>query len=285
MTSDIIELNNFIVLIEQSNAEKTIVERCELDGDIIGFTFYGSGNVELEISSQTKKKTITNTTGIAISFFGNNKVEFAHKISPNKPLQSITVFIKLKNICKLSAYETAIFTDHLNELVNPQSDFVEGPSFYMTPDMRIAVDKILNTNYKESIRLMFLKSQVSELLAHFFALLTNPKTEVVNQDDREKIFYAKEIISNNIVTPPSLSELSKQIGLNSHKLKKDFKELFGVPVFKYLQNERLIKAHELLSTTEKSIQETAWFVGYESLGSFSNAFFKKFGFRPSEVKK
>lgn len=285
MTSDIIELNNFIVLIEQSNAEQIIIEKCELDGDIIGFTFYGSGNVELEISSQTTKKTIINTTGIAISFFGNNKVEFAHKISPNKPLQSITVFIKLKNIRKLSAYESAIFTEHLKELVNPKSDFVEGPNFYMTPDMRIAVDKILNSQYKESIRLMFLKSQVSELLAHFFAMLTNPKEEIVNQGDREKIFYAKDIISNNIATPPSLSELSKQIGLNNHKLKKDFKELFGVPVFKYLQNERLIKAHELLSTTGKSIQETAWFVGYESLGSFSNAFFKKFGFRPSEVKK
>lgn len=285
MTSDIIELNNYIVLIEQSNAEKKIIETCELDGDIMGFAFYGSGNVELEITSQNKKKTITNTTGIAISFFGNNKVEFAHKIAPNKPLQSITVFIKLKNIRKLSTHERTVFSSHLNSLIHPTEDFVEGPSFYMSPDMRIAVDKILNTPYKGSIRLLFLKSQITELLVHFFALLTNSNSESCNQADKEKIFHAKNIISNNITTPPSLSELSKQIGLNSQKLKKNFKELFGVPVFKYLQIERLNKAHEILATTNKSIQETAWLVGYESISSFSNAFLKKFGYRPSDVKK
>ena len=107
----------------------------------------------------------------------------------------------------------------------------------------------------------------------------------MRKTEREKLYEAKEILSNNLDTPPSLNELSKIIGLNTFKLKKDFKELFGVPVFKYLQNERMNKAHDLIRTNEATVQEAAWHVGYDSLSSFSNAFTKKFGFRPSEIRQ
>lgn len=285
MTTDIIEINNFIVLIEQSNADKTIVQSCAIDGDAIGFAFYGSGNVELEIKHQNQTKIITNTTGIAISFFGNNKVEFFHKIGPNRPLQSISIFSKLNKLQNLPKEEQEIFTDFLPELLSSKADFVEGPRFYMTPNMQNAVYKILTTNYKGNTRRMFLKSQITELLSHFFAFLASDKKESVSNRDKEKLFKAKEIIANNISSPPSLSELSKLIGLNNNKLKRNFKELFGIPVFKFLQEERLNKAYEMLSTTNETVQEVAWFVGYESLSSFSNAFQNKFGVRPNEIRQ
>lgn len=284
MTTDIIEINNFIVLIEQSNAQKTIIQKCEIDGDAVGFAFYGSGNVELEIKYENKTKIITNTTGIAISFFGNSKVAFSHKIEPNKPLQSISVFAKLKSLNTLPQVEQEIFNEHLHQLLNPKANFVEGPTFYMTPDMQNAVHKILTNQYKGNTRIMFLKSQINELLSHFFAFLANDKNEHKNLD-RDKLFQAKEIITNNISQPPSLNELGKLIGLNNNKLKKNFKELFGIPVFKFLQEERLNKAYELLSDNDKNVQEVAWFVGYESLSSFSNAFYKKFGTRPNEIRQ
>jgi len=66
MTTDIIEINNFTVLIEQSNAKQEFVQTCEVDGDVVGFAFYGSGNVELEIKYENKTKVVANTTGIAI---------------------------------------------------------------------------------------------------------------------------------------------------------------------------------------------------------------------------
>ena len=286
MTTDIIEINNFIVLIEQSNAKKTFVQKCEIYADAVGFAFYGSGNVALEIKYENKTKTVINTTGIAISFFGNNKVEFLHKIEPNKPLQSISVFIELKKLHSLPDLERGIFNEFLPQLINPQANFVEGPNFYMTPDMQNAVQKIMSTQYEGRTRHLFLKSQVNELLAHFFAFLASDKIDGLSNIDRDKLFQAKEIIVNNISKPPSLIELSRLIGLNSNKLKKNFKELFGIPVFKFLQEERLNKAYELLRSNNKmSVQETAWFVGYESLSSFSNAFQKKFGTRPNEIKQ
>jgi AraC-like DNA-binding protein len=285
MTRDIIEINNFIVCIEQSNAEKTIIEECGFDNEAIGFAFYGSGNVDLEINYERRKKRYNNTKGTAFSFYCNDKVNFAHTISHNNPLQCISIFSKIGNMENLPEPEGEIYSEHFSQLINPRSDFVEGPNINMTPDMQNAVYKILTTDYTGSTRLMFIKSQVTELLSHFFGtLIENPK-EGIKKEDQDKLYYAKEIISKNIEAPPTLNELSKLIGLNNYKLKKNFKELFGVPVFKYLQNERLNKAYNLLSETEMSIQQTAFSVGYESLSSFSNAFINKFGFRPSEIKK
>jgi len=152
--------------------------------------------------------------------------------------------------------------------------------------MQNAVQKIMTTQYEGKPRHLFFKKAVNELLAHFFWFLLLIKIDGLSNIDRDKLFQAKEIIVNNISKPPSLSELSRLIGLNSNKLKKNFKELFGIPVFKFLQEERLNKAYELLrSNNRMSVQEIAWFVGYESLSSFSNAFQKKFGTRPNEIKQ
>ncbi|WP_125720323.1 AraC family transcriptional regulator [Flavobacterium ustbae] len=286
MTTDIIEVNNFIVLIEQSNSDKEFVQKCEIDGDAVGFAFYGSGNVELEIKHNDQTKYLTNTTGLAISFFGNQKVGFAHKIAPEKPLQSISVFAKLKTIQNLPQTEKEIFEKQLPELVNPNAHFVKGPTLFMSLEMQLAVQKIFNTTYSGNTRLLFLKSQVNELLAHFFALLSEEKKmEQLTEKDKEKLFQAKDIVSTNYSKPPTITELSKLIGLNSNKLKKNFKELFGIPVYKFIHEERLNKAYELLCNSEKTVQEAAWDVGYESLSSFSNAFQKKFGSRPNEVRK
>ncbi len=108
--------------------------------------------------------------------------------------------------------------------------------------------------------------------------------DVVSTSEREKLLQAKSILINNLENPPSLTDLSKEIGLNTYTLKKEFKELFGVPVFKYLQNERLTRAHKMISNEDATVQEAAWQVGYDSLSSFSNAFAKKFGYRPSQIK-
>ena len=282
MTTDIIELNNFIVLIEQSKAAAPFVQKCSIDTDVVGFAFYGSGNVELEIRHNDQIKYVTNTTGMAISFYGNERVAFAHKIAPNRPLQSISVFTRIGRLHTLPQSEQQIFEERLPQLLRPQQNFVKGPSLYMNADMQNAVQKIFKTSYSGNTRLLFLKSQVNELLAHFFAMLSAEKKN--NIRDSEKLYQAKDIIESNIAQPPSLNELSKLIGLNSNKLKRNFKELFGLPVFKYLQEERLRKAYELLSDNEMSVQETAWYVGYESLSSFSNAFQRKYGRRPNDLR-
>ena len=171
----------------------------------------------------------------------------------------------------------------LESLVNPKDHYVEGPSFYMTPEMHHIVESLFNISYKGKTKMMFFRSQITALLSHFFGQLAINHTQGMKSVDKNRLERAKDILSNNLDNPPSLSELSKELGLNTTKLKKEFKEVFGLPVFKYLQNERLTTAHSLISNNQATVQEAAWHVGYDSLSSFSNAFAKKFGYRPSQV--
>ena len=222
-----------------------------------------------------------------MSFFANQNTEFIHTVSAEKPLRCVVVCYPLKNLQKLPAQEKELYHQYLKHLLHPVDDFVEGPRFFMSPTMQTTIDKIFSTSYTGTTRMLFLKSQITELLSHFLAKISSdiaPENGLKNVD-REKLYQAKAILSENMDNPPSLTELSKLVGLNDFKLKKSFKELFGFPVYKFLQQERLNKAHELLENSDQTVQEVAWSVGYESLSSFSNAFIKKFGIRPSGLKQ
>ena len=284
MTRDIIDINDFTVLVETGESGVPTVDACLFDEPVIAVAFYGSGNVDLKVKYGEKEKAFTHTKGLALSFNANENVEFEHTVSANKPLECIVIASTARNLKKLPNQEGELFGEMLDQLVNPSDHYVEGPSFFMTPEMQSVVDQVFKTQYQGKAKMMFFRSQMTVLLAHFFGHLSVMSENSVPADERQKLQLAKEILTDNLENPPSLSELSKEIGLNTFKLKKNFKELFGVPVFKYLQNERLNTAHEQIRNQQMSIQEAAWHVGYDSLSSFSNAFSKKFGFRPSEVK-
>ena len=285
MIRDIIEINDFTVLLETGESQEPTIDICSFDEPVIAVVFYSSGNVDLTVKYGNHKKAFKHTQGLAISFYADENVEFVHTVSYKKPLESIVVATATRNLDKLPNQEGELFGEMLHQLVHPKDHYVEGPSFYMTPQMQSIVDQIFNVSYKGKAKMMFFRSQITTLLAHFFGQLSLMQQETISAKEREKLMLAKDILNQNLEAPPSLSDLSLQIGLNTFKLKKNFKELFGVPVFKYLQNERLNKAHELLRNDQMTIQEAAWNVGYDSLSSFSNAFTKKFGFRPSEIKQ
>ena len=284
MTRDTININDFIILVEEAKANEATVDSCFFDEPIIAVAFYGSGNVDLSVKYGKKQKEFNHTKGLALSFYADENVEFIHTVSASKPLECLVIATSINGIEALPNDEGELFSEMLNQLVSPSDHYVEGPAFYMTPEMQNIVDSIFNIQYEGKTKMMFFRSQITALLSHFFGQLAIMKTEKIKTSEREKLIKAKTILFENLDNPPSLTELSKEIGLNTFKLKKDFKKLFGVPVFKYLQNERLTKAHKLIREQEATVQEAAWHVGYDSLSSFSNAFAKKFGYRPSQIK-
>ncbi|PXX29692.1 AraC family transcriptional regulator [Arenibacter sp. ARW7G5Y1] len=284
MTRDFININDFIVLVEEAKVNEATIDSCSFEEPLIAVAFYGSGNVDLKVNYGDKQKDFSHTKGLALSFYADDKVEFIHTVSSSKPLECLVIATSIKALDKLPNQEGELFGDMLGELVDPSDHFVEGPSFIMTPEMQEIVDSLFNIKYEGKTKMMFFRSQITALLSHFFGQLAGLKTEKINTQERKRLNWARDILLENIDNPPTLNELSKQIGWNTFKLKKDFKAYFGVPVFKYLQNERLTLAHKLIRNQDATVQEAAWHVGYDSLSSFSNAFEKKFGYRPSQIK-
>ncbi len=283
MTREIIDINDYTILLEEAATDNTLVDACFFDEPVVAIAFYGAGDVGLKVKYDGKTKEFHHTKGMVLSFYADEKVAFEHHVSPEKPLQCLVIATTVRNLDTLPNGEGHFLEQFLHPLVHPTDHYVEGPVFNMNPEMFLLVDQFFSNTYEGGIKMMFYKSHITALLSHYFGQLAKQETTTIDASQLEQINLAQEILLSDLENPPSLTELAHQIGTNTNKLKKEFKAQFGVPVFKYLQNERLKKAYHLIKHEQKSIQEAAWAVGYDSLGSFSNAFEKKFGYRPSQV--
>lgn len=284
MKRQVLDIGDYIVLVEEASPDVAMRDACAFEEPLIGVAFYGEGDVTLCVEFNGEQKQYQHTKGLTLSFYADEQVEFVHHIDAKKSMQSIVIATALRNLSGLPNEEGDLFAEFLRELVEPKASYVEGPRFFMTPEMQQIVQAIFQNKYEGKTRMMFFRSQITLLLAHFFGQLSTLDSAPERQAQREKLLEAKTILDSHLENPPTLSELSRQIGLNTSALKKEFKALFGVPVFKYLQHERLSTAHHLIQSKSASVQEAAWQVGYDSLSSFSNAFTQKFGYRPSQIK-
>jgi AraC-like DNA-binding protein len=283
MNREIIDINDYTILLEEASTDNNLIDSCFFDEPVIAIAFYGAGDVGLNVKFDGQIKEFHHTKGMVLSFYANEKVEFEHHVSKLKSLQCLVIATTIRNLDKLPNGESQFLEQFLNQLVHPKDHYVEGPVFNMSPEMFLLVEQFFSNTYDGKLKMMFYKSHITALLSHYFGQLSKQKSTKLNTSQLEKINLAQEILISNLENPPSLTELAHRIGTNTNKLKIEFKAQFGVPVFKYLQNERLKKAYYLIKNEKKSIQEAAWAVGYDSLGSFSNAFEKKFGYRPSQA--
>ncbi len=283
MNREIIDINDCTILLEEASTDNNLIDSCFFDEPVIAIAFYGAGDVGLKVKFEGKTKEFHHTKGMVLSFYADNKVEFEHHVSAQKPLQCLVIATTIRNLDKLPNGEGQFLEKFLHQLVHPKDHYVEGPVFNMSPEMFLLVEQFFSNTYEGEIKMMFYKSHMAALLSHYFGQLASEESSKIDTSQLEKINLAQEILLSDMENPPSLTELAYKIGTNTNKLKKGFKAQFGVPVFKYLHNERLKKAYNLIKNDQKTIQEAAWAVGYDSLGSFSNAFEKKFGFRPSQA--
>src|SRR5690606_36865867 len=73
--------------------------------------------------------------------------------------------------------------------------------------------------------------------------------------ERRQLELAHEWLLKDLSSPPTISELARQVGLNQLKLKRGFKLLFGDSIYALFLKKRMERARELLQ--EQSVTETA----------------------------
>lgn len=82
----------------------------------------------------------------------------------------------------------------------------------------------------------------------------------------------------------SIQEIAEELSVSYSNFRKLFKEYTGLSPATYQQELRLLRAKELLTTTELSIKEIAYRLNFESPDYFSAKFKAKMGLKPSEVR-
>lgn len=82
----------------------------------------------------------------------------------------------------------------------------------------------------------------------------------------------------------SVRELARRVNLSAGQLQRLFKLRIGACVSDLLVEQRLQRAVHLLSTTDLSIKEIAYSVGYKHHSSFTRAFEQRFARSPKDYR-
>jgi len=159
----------------------------------------------------------------------------------------------------------------------------------ITTRMLMILDDIRNCQFQGGHKKLFLQSKVIELLAlqceqQEQADESRDKKHLLSATDREKLFYARDLLLQQMQEPPSLTELSRAAGLNEFKLKNGFRQVFDNTVFGYLNDHKMEQARRLLHSAAQSVTEIAEQLGFSSVQHFSTAFRKKFGVSPIKLR-
>ncbi len=194
----------------------------------------------------------------------------------------VSVLVSIKKFHTLFS-EEASYVDFLMDENTDKKYYQDGS---ISPSMAVVLSQILNFNLNPSVKHIYLKGKLYELIALYFNRPDEVDVEqcpfLADEDNLRKIRNAKEIILKNMAEPPGLQELSDEIGLSLKKLKEGFKEVYGDTVFGFLLDYKMEYARKLLETGSHNVNEVGLKVGYSTSSHFIAAFKKKFGTTPKK---
>ncbi len=102
-----------------------------------------------------------------------------------------------------------------------------------------------------------------------------PDSETANATNR-----AKAIIRENFYDDMSLEEIARQVNMSYTWFCKQFKVFTGMSPAHYIQELKLQHSKKLLASTDMSIKEISFTLGYDAPSHFTNIFKKHIGCSP-----
>lgn len=123
---------------------------------------------------------------------------------------------------------------------------------------------------------------------HFnYSAMVQSKRRMIHLSEQEiqsiKKIYA--LINADIINPPSVDVLCDRYYIGRQKLLTGFKRLYGQTMGKFILDRKLSLAVKWLTTTDFSIQEIAFNLGYSHTSNFAKAFKKKYKKTPLQYRK
>lgn len=208
--------------------------------------------------------------------------------------------------------EITIYERYFTEVINPNfpniMDFdsiIKNYTYIYLPLEVVEIfgqlQSLANKNLLNSI---YLESKILECIAILInEVAKSPENAFTNQidygninignnrimkltsSDIHAIQKAHDILSKNYANPPNINTLSKMVFLNEQKLKAGFSKHYHMSIGEYANHIRMTVAANLLSTTDLSIEDIAYSVGYNYSANFAKMFKKIYGKTPLKFRK
>lgn len=95
-----------------------------------------------------------------------------------------------------------------------------------------------------------------------------------------RLYRARDFLYSCYADALSVADAADIAALSPFHFQRMFKQAFGISPMQFLQRRRLDVARQLLAESEEDITSICMSVGFESLGSFSWLFSRRFGHSP-----
>ena len=269
----------FYILTSQNNNNYLRILERHLDSDFIQFHFCIKGTCAFNFNEGRYKLGLSEEHSLLL-YNPQQDLPINVEISQNSWLVSILISIKKFHslFSKEADYITFLSEDNKDKKYYKDGD--------ISPSMAIVLNQLINYNLNPSIKNLYFTGKAYELLSLYFNRSDDANIEqcpfLVDESNVIKIRKAKDIIVSRMAEPPSLHELSEEIGLNLKKLKEGFKQIYGDSVFSFLFDYKMEIARGLLESGEHNVNEVGLKVGYSTSSHFISAFKKKYGTTPKK---
>ncbi|PIE66396.1 MAG: hypothetical protein CSA26_01010 [Desulfobacterales bacterium] len=258
----------------------------KLDQTLLVFGCFLTGQAESTVqhSHQSEIRISSNAGYCGVSFLSG--LQGSNRFPEGIPVSAVHIGIKPEMVATLGPEICQELPPVLKNSITGKQTGTFCRTGTMTPAMQQVVNQMLAFPCHKPSRRIYLQGKAVELISLMMehcVIASDKKVEAsfLSSADITRIQQAHGYILEQFRNPPSLVELARYVGLNDCKLKQGFRHLYGNSVFGCLHEYRMNQARSMLRTGTMSIKEISYAVGYKNAHSFSDAFNKYFGIRPS----
>ena len=271
--------DGFFVFTYQNEEDITQTVQREIDSSFIQFHFCIKGSSEFIFNNGNYRLKIEEENSLLLY---NPQRDLPIHLEVHSKSWLVTVLVSIKKFHGLFSQEA----DYITFLSVDNKDKKYYKDGKISPSMAIALNQIINFNLNSSIKTLYFKGKALELLSLYFNRSEDADIEqcpfLVDETNVIKIRQAKDIMIARMAEPPTLQELSEEIGLSLKKLKEGFKQIYGDTVFSFLFDYKMEVARKLLEAGDHNVNEVGLKVGYSTSSHFISAFKKKYGTTPKK---
>ena len=269
----------FTILTFLNEREAVIPYIKQVDSSLIQFHFCLKGQTIFTFNNGAYRLPIQENQSLLLY---NPQRDLPMNMELGRHTWLVSVLVSIKKFHSLFSREATYITFLSDE--NKDRKYYQDGS--VTPSMAIVLNQLINYNLHPSIKELYYKAKAYELLSLYFnrpaAADVAQCPFLADEDNVSKIKRAKEIVISRMTEPPTLNELSKEIGLPLNKLKEGFKQIYGDSVYSFLFDYKMEVARQQLATGSFNVNEVGLKVGYSTSSHFIAAFKKKFGTTPKK---
>jgi len=271
--------DDFVVLRFQNDSEETSHFEREVGVDLIQFHFGIKGRAKFIFNQG--RYALDLREEVSLFLYNPQKELPVHlEIAPHSWV--ISVLISIKKFHGFFSEQA----DHIPFLSQDNIDKKYYKDEKINPAMAVVLSQLFHFNLHQSIKKLYFKGKVYELLSLYFNRAEDTNIEacpfLVDEENVIKIRKAKDIVIANMSEPPGLQELADQVGINLKRLKMGFRQIYGDSVYSFLFDYKMDTARKLLDTGSYNVNEVGLKIGYSTASHFISAFKKKFGTTPKK---